>query len=64
MRDTLIQELESFEADVTRGGRTVLEGGTDFGHADIAVSCALAYWLSDHRSIGSHVGTKELRGYW
>ena len=63
-RDLLIQELESFEADITKGGRTVLEGGTDFGHADIAVSASLAFYLSDHRSIGTAIGETPLRGYW
>lgn len=63
-RDLLTQELESFEADITRGGRTVLEGGTDFGHADIAVSASLAFYLSDHRSVGTAIGEAQLRGYW
>lgn len=51
-RPTLQEELEPFEASVTAAGRTVIDGGTDFGQADVAVSAALAFWLSDHRSIG------------
>ncbi len=62
-RDLLQQELESFEADVTASGRVKIEGGTDFGHADIAISAALAYWLSDHRSVGAHVGESRLAGW-
>ncbi len=63
-RDLLRQELESFEADVGSTGRVRIEGGTKFGHADLAVSGALALWLSDHRSIGAHIGEAPLRGYW
>ena len=63
-RDLLRQELESFEADVTKGGRTVIEGGTKFSHADMAISSALAFWLSDHRSVGAVIGEATLRGYW
>lgn len=63
-RDLLRQEFESFEADVGASGRIKIEGGTDFGHADIAISAALAFWLSDHRSVGAVVGETPLRGYW
>lgn len=63
-RDLLLQELESFEADVSSSGRMKIEGGTDFGHADIAVSAALAFYLSDHRSVGAAIGTRRLEGYW
>lgn len=58
------QELESFEADVGSSGRVRIEGGTKFGHADLAVSAALALWLSDHRSVGAHIGQVPLKGYW
>ncbi|WP_050526251.1 hypothetical protein [Pseudorhodobacter aquimaris] len=63
-RDLLRQELESFEADVGSSGRVKIEGGTKFGHADLAISAALTLWLSDHRSIGAHIGEAPLRGYW
>lgn len=63
-RDLMRQELESFEADVGSSGRVRIEGGTKFGHADLAVSGALALWLSDHRSIGAHIGEAPLKGYW
>lgn len=63
-RDLLRQELESFEADVGSTGRVRIEGGTKFGHADLAVSASLALWLSDHRSIGAHIGEAPLKGYW
>lgn len=63
-RDLLRQELESFEAEITAAGRMRIDGGTDFGHADIALSAALALWLSDHRSVGAVVGQSQLRGYW
>lgn len=63
-RDLLRQDLESFEADVGSSGRVRIEGGTSFGHADLAVSAALSLWLSDHRSVGAHIGEAPLRGYW
>lgn len=63
-RDLLRQELESFEADVGSSGRVKIEGGTKFGHADLAISAALSLWLSDHRSVGAHIGEAPLRGYW
>lgn len=63
-RDLLRQELESFEAEVTAAGRMKIDGGTDFGHADIALSAALAFWLSDHRSVGAFIGESKLKGYW
>lgn len=63
-RDKLVQELESFDAQVTDAGRVKIEGGTKFGHADMAVSAALAFWLSDHRTIGAAVGESRLRGMW
>jgi len=63
-RDLLLQELESFEADISKGGRMTIDGGTDFGHADIAVSAALAFYLSDHRSVGAAIGETMLAGYW
>ena len=63
-RDLLRQELESFEADVGSSGRVRIEGGTKFGHADLAVSAALSLWLSDHRSVGAHIGEVPLRGFW
>lgn len=64
MRDMLRQELESFEAEITKAGRMKIEGGTKFGHADVAISSALAYYLSDHRSVGAHIGEVPLKGYW
>ena len=63
-RDLMRQELESFETDVGSSGRVKIEGGTKFGHADLAVSAALALWLSDHRSVGAHIGQVPLKGYW
>ena len=63
-RDLLKQELESFEAQVGTTGRIRIDGGTSFGHGDLTVACALSLWLSDHRTIGAHVGTSPLRGYW
>ncbi|KUP92689.1 hypothetical protein [Tritonibacter horizontis] len=63
-RDLMRQELESFEADVGSTGRVRIEGGTKFGHADLAVSASLALWLSDHRSVGTHIGEVPLKGYW
>ena len=63
-RDLLRQDLESFEADVGTSGRVRIEGGTSFGHADLAISAALALWLSDHRSVGAHIGQVPLKGYW
>ncbi len=64
LRDELRQELESFEADITAAGRMKIDGGTDFSHSDAAIAAALAYWLSDHRTIGAHVGEVPLRGFW
>ena len=64
LRDELRQELESFEADITAAGRMRIDGGTDFSHSDAAIAAALAYWLSDHRTIGAHVGETLLRGFW
>jgi len=61
-RDILQQEPESFEAEITASGNMKIDGGTKFGHADIAISAALTFWLSDHRSIGAHVGQSKLRG--
>ena len=63
-RDLLRQELESFEADVSASGRVKVDGGTDFGNADMAISASLAFWLSDHRAVGTFVGETPLRGYW
>lgn len=64
MRDTLVQELESFESEITAAGRMKIEGGTTFSHADGAIAAALAYWLSDHRSVGAKIGETRLRGFW
>lgn len=64
MRRELQTELESFEMTVGTSGRVRIEGGTDAGHADIAMATAMAYWLSDHRSVGAHIGETPLRGYW
>jgi len=64
MRDDLALELESFEASIGTTGRTSISGGTKAGHADIAMAAAMAYWLSDHRTVGAHVGTSQLAGYW
>lgn len=63
-RDLMRQELESFEADVGSSGRVRIEGGTSFGHGDLVVSASLALWLSDHRTIGAHIGESKLLGYW
>ena len=62
-RDLMRQELESFEADVGSSGRVRIEGGTSFGHGDLVVSASLALWLSDHRTIGAHIGESKLLGY-
>ncbi|AQS48740.1 hypothetical protein BMG03_13760 [Thioclava nitratireducens] len=64
MRDELRNELESFDASITDAGRMKIEGGTAAGHADIAMAAAMAFWLSDHRSVGAVVGQTQLRGYW
>ncbi|MEP6018225.1 MAG: hypothetical protein ABJ251_07050 [Paracoccaceae bacterium] len=64
LRDELTTELESFEADITTAGRMRIEGGTDFSHSDAAIATALALWLSDHRTVGSHVGATPLKGFW
>lgn len=64
MRAELQAELESFEASVGLSGRMRLTGGTAGGHADAAMAAAMAFWLSDHRSVGAHVGVTPLRGYW
>lgn len=64
MRADLQAELESFEASIGLSGRMRLVGGTKAGHADIALASAMAFWLSDHRTVGAHVGTSPLRGYW
>ena len=61
-RDMLREELESFEAQVGSTGRIRIDGGTSFGHGDLVVSAALALWLSDHRTIGAHVGVSALAG--
>lgn len=45
-------------------GRVRIEGGTAFGHGDLVVSAALALYLSDHRTIGAHIGVSPLAGYW
>ena len=63
-RNELQHELESFEASIGASGRMKIEGGTKAGHADIAMAAAMAYWLSDHRTVGAHVGEAPLRGYW
>ena len=63
-RDMLREELESFEASVGTTGRVRIEGGTAFGHGDLVVSAALALYLSDHRTIGAHIGVTPLKGYW
>lgn len=64
LRDELRQELESFEAEITAAGRMRIDGGTDFSHSDAAIAAALAYWLSDHRTIGAVVGEVPLKGFW
>jgi len=64
MRNELQHELESFEASIGTPGRMRIEGGTKAGHADIAMAAAMALWLSDHRTVGAHVGTSQLKGYW
>lgn len=64
LRDELVQELESFEAEITKAGRMKIDGGTDFSHADLAIATSLAFWLSDHRSVGAMIGEVQLRGYW
>jgi len=63
-RAMLQEELESFEAQVGLTGRIRIDGGTSFGHGDLVVSASLALWLSDHRTIGAHVGVSPLKGYW
>lgn len=63
-RDLLRQELESFEASVSSTGRIKIESDRKFSHGDLTVSAALALYLSDHRTIGAHVGEVPLRGFW
>ncbi|MEP2533491.1 hypothetical protein [Shimia sp.] len=64
LRDELTLELEAFEAKVGKTGRTSIQGGTKAGHSDIAMAAAMAYYLSDHRTVGAHVGEVKLNGYW
>jgi len=64
MRDELQRELESFEAEIGKTGRTSIKGGTAAGHADIAMAAAMAFWMTDHRTVGAHVGEAPLKGYW
>jgi len=64
MRAELQTELEAVEATVGVSGRMRLTGGTASGHLDIAMAAAMAYWLSDHRTVGAHVGESPLRGYY
>ena len=63
MRDKLREEIESVERHVTQAGRQTFTMGTADGHADILMSAAMAWWLSDHRSVGAHFGEVRLSGY-
>lgn len=63
-RAELQSELEAFEMSVGPSGRIRIDGDMADGHLDIAMATAMAYWLSDHRSVGAHVGETRLRGYW
>lgn len=64
LRNELQAELESFSVKHSDTGRSTFKGGTKAGHADMAMSAAMALWLSDHRTVGAHVGETRLRGYW
>ncbi|PQV58740.1 hypothetical protein LX70_00553 [Defluviimonas denitrificans] len=64
MRSELQAELEAVEATIGVSGRMRLTGGTASGHLDMALASAMAFWLSDHRSVGAHIGQVPLRGYW
>ncbi|EAQ10953.1 hypothetical protein BD830_105242 [Maritimibacter alkaliphilus HTCC2654] len=64
LRNELQRELESFSVKHSDTGRSTFSGGTKAGHADIAMSVAMALWLSDHRTVGAHVGETRLKGYW
>lgn len=63
-RDLLRQELESFEASVSSTGRIKIESDRKFSHGDLTVSAALSLYLSDHRTIGAHIGEVPLKGFW
>ncbi|MEP4198122.1 MAG: hypothetical protein ABJL99_21050 [Aliishimia sp.] len=63
-RVELQNELESFEASIGTSGRMKIEGGTKTGHADIAMAAAMSYWLTDHRTVGAHIGEAPLKGFW
>jgi hypothetical protein len=62
-RAELQHELESFEASIGTTGNMSIRGGTKAGHADIAMAVAMAHWLSDHRTVGAHVGEVKLSGF-
>lgn len=64
MREKLREEIESVERHVTAAGRQTFSMGTEDGHADILMSAAMAFWLSDHRSVGASFGEFQLSGYW
>ena len=63
-RTELQAELEAFELSVAPSGRVRIDGDMADGHLDMAMATAMAFWLSDHRSVGAHVGESRLRGYW
>lgn len=63
-RDELRQELESFEVEITAAGRMKIDGGTAFSHNDLAMAASLAFYLSDHRSVGAFYGARAIAGYW
>jgi len=64
LRKELQAELESFSVKHSDTGRSTFKGGTKAGHADMAMSAAMALWLSDHRTVGAHIGENRLKGYW
>lgn len=63
-RADLQAELEAFEMSVAPSGRVRIDGNMADGHLDMAMATAMAFWLSDHRTVGAHVGETRLRGYW
>ena len=63
-RGDLQAELEAFEATVGSSGRLRIEGNATDGHLDLAMATAMAFWLTDHRTVGAHVGERRVHGYW
>ncbi|PZQ96720.1 MAG: hypothetical protein DI533_14105 [Cereibacter sphaeroides] len=63
LRDEFAAELDSFQVTFAETGRAKIEGGTKGGHADMAMACSQALWLSDHSSLNCFVGQSKLAGW-